>query len=62
MTEDWPRVTCTECLYWEPFDNTFGWCKRRSPEIAPSPYAMIPYLTVWPKTKRKDWCGEGVAR
>lgn len=60
-------VSCAECGYWEPGEDTPGWgaCRRHapSPKVTGDAGPFVNHGTnkaIWPYTRSVDGCGEGM--
>jgi len=53
---------CDRCRWWQEqtaHDSVDGECRVRSPRVlATSDGSTCYYPTLWPRTRRADWCGE----
>ncbi len=56
------EARCDNCRFWKPHAITsmshLGFCRRRVPVVSISTVEA----SLWPETKREDWCGEYEAR
>ncbi len=51
--------TCAKCKYWDNSAADNGECRRNSPQaVVFKVDAEVEYVSVFPKTKENDWCGD----
>jgi hypothetical protein len=55
LTPDVPAIACGRCLYWLPFTDTAGECRRHPPVVD---FVDGSPESAWPATFATDWCGE----
>jgi hypothetical protein len=46
-------TSCSECNFWESDGGSLGSCRKHAPVRHHDAIQGV-----WPKTTRKDWCGE----
>lgn len=52
-------LTCIDCCFYDPFDDTSGWCRINPPTFALAEEGLQPGDGSWPKFSSEDWCGKG---
>ena len=53
------NAVCQFCAYYSPIEDDMGECRRKPPQLAfHHRFFSLHEVTVFPKVKRNNWCGE----